>query len=79
MEKSSSKSVNGERNSQAFEQIRLHMERAGFVPGSRVAYLRALERFAAKLDRKCLEEATVPDARRYLTRLKQSVPVTSPS
>jgi hypothetical protein len=42
MEKSSSKSVNGERNSQAFEQIRLHMERAGFVPGSRVAYLRAL-------------------------------------
>jgi integrase/recombinase XerD len=72
--KSSSKSANDQRNSQAFDQMRLHMAKAGFALGTQIPYVRALERFAAKLDRKCLEEATVPDARRYLTRLKQSAP-----
>jgi len=72
--KSSSKSANDQRNSQAIDQMRLHMEKAGFAPGSRVAYVRALERFAAKLDRKSLDEAMVADARRYLTRLEQSAP-----
>jgi site-specific recombinase XerD len=39
-----------------------------------VVYLRALDGFAAKSDRKTLEEAKVRDARRYLTRLKQKGP-----
>ncbi len=72
--KSSSKLANDQRNSQAIEQMRLHMCKAGFVPGSQVSYVRALTRFAANLDRKGLGQATVADARRYLTRLKQSAP-----
>ena len=70
----SSKSANDQRNSQAIDQMREHMGKAGFVAGSQIPYVRALERFAAKLDRKGLDEATVADARRYLTRLKQSGP-----
>ena len=72
--KSSSKSANDQRNLQALDQMRLHMGKAGFVMGSQIPYLRALERFAAKLDRKGLDESTVADARRYLTRLKQAAP-----
>jgi integrase/recombinase XerD len=72
--KSSSKSVNDQRNSQALDQMREHMGNAGFVVGSRIPYLRELGRFAAKLDRKGLDEATVSDGRRYLSGLKQSGP-----
>jgi integrase/recombinase XerD len=50
------------------------MGKAGFVVGSQIPYLRELERFATKLDRKGLDEATVADARRYLSRLKQAAP-----
>lgn len=72
--KSSSKSANDQRNSQALDQMRLHMAKGGFALGSQIPYVRALERFAAKLDRKSLEQATVADARLYLNRLKQSAP-----
>jgi len=75
--KSSSKSANDQRNSQALDQMREHMGKAGFVEGSQIPYVRALERFAAKLDRKVLDEATVADARRYLTRLKQAAPAST--
>jgi len=44
----------------------------GFVPGTQVAYLRAFDRFEAKLDRKTAMTASARDARRYLSRLKQS-------
>jgi len=76
--KSSGKTANGQRNSQAFATMRLHMGTAGFVPASQVAYERALMAFAARLDRKGPDQATVADARRYLTGLKQSgVPATA--
>jgi site-specific recombinase XerD len=54
------------------EQFQKRMVEAGFVPGTQVAYLRAFDRFEAKLDRKTAQTATVQDARRYLSRLKQS-------
>ena len=57
--KSSSKSANDQRNSEALEQMREHMGNAGFVAGSQIPYVRELGRFAAKLDRKGLDEATV--------------------
>lgn len=69
---SSIKSGKVQCNSQVYEQMRVQMEKAGFVPGSREAYAKALEQFAAKLDRKGLSEATAGDGRRYLSRLKQS-------
>lgn len=48
------------------------MIKVGFVTGTRAAYLRAFDRFEAKLDRKTAQTATVRDARRYLSRLKES-------
>ncbi len=48
------------------------MIEAGFVGGTRAAYLREYDRFEAKLDRKTGATATVRDARRYLSRIKES-------
>jgi hypothetical protein len=70
--KFSSNSENGQRNLQAFERMGHQMGKAGFVPGSQEAYARALGLFVARLDRKSLDQATVADARRYLSALKQS-------
>ena len=44
----------------------------GFVPGTRAAYVREFDHFETKLDRKTGATATVRDARRYLSRLKES-------
>ena len=47
------------------------MKSVGFVVGTQTAYLRAFDRFEARLDRKSGATATVRDARRYLTELKR--------
>jgi site-specific recombinase XerD len=47
------------------------MAEVGYVPGTRLAYLREFDRFEKKLDRKTAAMATIRDARRYLTRMKQ--------
>jgi site-specific recombinase XerD len=52
--------------------MQTRMAEVGFVVGTQVAYLRAFDRFEAGLDRKTAQEATVTDARRYLSRLKQA-------
>ncbi len=44
----------------------------GFVPGTRAAYVREFDHFETKLDRKTGATAAVRDARRYLSRLKES-------
>ena len=73
MRKESSKADGkGERKPTGRAGMRQRMGEIGFVPGTRVAYLRAFDRFEATLDRKTSETATVRDARRYLSRLKQS-------
>ena len=53
-------------------EMQARMAEVGFVAGTQVAYLRAFDRFEGKLDRKTGQTATVRDARRYLSRLKQS-------
>ena len=73
MRKESSKADGkGERKPTGRAGMRQRMGEIGFVPGTRVAYLSAFDRFEATLDRKTSETATVRDARRYLSRLKQS-------
>ena len=52
--------------------MQARMAEVGFVPGTQEAYLRAFERFETRLDRKTAQTATVKDARRYLSGLKQS-------
>ena len=62
-----------ERQSESEHRQRLQerMKEVGFVAGTQVAYLREFDRFEQKLDRKTGGSATVRDARRYLSRLKQ--------
>ena len=52
-------------------ELQERMAEVGFVAGTQVAYLREFDRFEKKLDRKTAATATVRDARRYLSRLKQ--------
>ena len=61
-----------ERESTAREGMQQRMGEVGFVVGTQTAYLRAFDRFEAKLDRKSAQDATLQDAKRYLTRLKSS-------
>ena len=53
------------------QRLQEHMAEVGFVAGTQVAYLREFDRFEKKLDRKTAATATIRDARRYLTRMKQ--------
>lgn len=66
------KQEQGQSNSEHRSSFQEKMISVGFVPGTQVAYLRAFDRFEAKLDRKTAATASVRDARRYLSRLKQS-------
>lgn len=50
----------------------LAMEKAGFSVGTQKMYLRAFEKFAKRLDRKTPAQATLKEARRHLTELKQA-------
>ena len=69
--KGSRKQGKGQRDSEHRQRLQEKMEDVGFVPGTRVAYLRAFDRFEDKLDRKTGATAKVRDARRYLSGLKQ--------
>lgn len=69
--KSNTKRGKGQSDSTHRIQFQKRMVEVGFVPGTQAAYLRAFDRFEAKLDRKDGLTATVRDARRYLTGLKQ--------
>lgn len=70
--KSSRQSRKGQKDSAHRSRFQERMMEVGFVPGTRVAYLRAFDRFEAKLDRKDGSSAAVRDARRYLSRLKEA-------
>lgn len=48
------------------------MAKVGFVAGTQTVYLRAFDAFAKRLDRKTPASATLKEARRYLTELKQA-------
>ena len=54
------------------ESLQLAMAKAGFAAGTQKMYLRAFEKFAKRLDRKTPASATLKEARRHLTELKQS-------
>lgn len=61
----------GQSDSEHRRQYRNRMGEVGFVAGTQMAYLRAFDRFETELDRKTAASATVRDARRYLSGLKQ--------
>ena len=62
----------GQSDSDHRQRLQERMAEGGYVPGTRVAYLREFDRFEAMLDRKGAQDATLQDAKRYLTRLKSS-------
>ncbi len=70
--KSSKKSKECQSFPEEREAFQLAMAEVGFVVGTQTAYLRALDRFAKRLDRKTPASATPKDGRRYLTELKQA-------
>lgn len=54
------------------QEFRAAMQTAGFAEGTQQVYLRAFDTFAKRLDRKTPAMATIKEARRHLTELKQS-------
>lgn len=70
--KRTKKSKQNQDNSVERNRFQAAMNDVGFVPGTRLAYLRQFDRFVSGLDRKEADAANVRDARRHLTRLKQS-------
>jgi len=62
--------------SQAFLQDRIELEEAlshaKYVASTQKVYLRAFDRFAVRLDRKSPRTATLKEAKRHLTELKQT-------
>jgi integrase/recombinase XerD len=55
-----------------FASLEEVMAKAGFATGTQKMYLRAFKKFAKRLDRKAPASATLREARRHLTELKQS-------
>ncbi len=53
-------------------EFQFEMAKVGYVVGTQAAYLRAFDAFAKRLDRKTPASATLTEARRHLTELKQS-------
>jgi len=73
MSEQDTKSAAGNQSvSEAQEPFEVAMAIEGFVPGTRKAYGRALERFCGALKGKSPEQATVKEARGYLAKLKRS-------
>jgi len=58
-------------NSVERNRFQVAMIEVGYVAGTRLAYLRQFDQFQSRLDRKGLAEASVRDARRHVTHLKQ--------
>ena len=56
------------------ESVEFHsaMQKAGFAEATQKMYLRSLNNFAKRLDRKTPATATLKEAKRHLTELKQS-------
>ncbi|MCK5529050.1 MAG: tyrosine-type recombinase/integrase [Kiritimatiellae bacterium] len=54
------------------KKLQCAMVKASFTPGTQKIYLRAFKKFAERLDRKTPATATLTEARRHLTELKQS-------
>jgi len=69
--KGNTKRRKGQSDSAHRQRLQEKMAEVGFVPGTQKGYLRAFDRFEEKLDRMTGARASVRDARRYLTRLKQ--------
>jgi site-specific recombinase XerD len=58
--------------SEEVESLQFAMAKAGFAAGTQKMYLRAFKKFSKRLDRKTPATATLKEARRHLTELKQS-------
>jgi len=69
--KSITKTKRGQRHSAARGRFKERMAAVGFVVATQIAYLRAFDRFEDRLDCKTATEATVKEARSYLSELKQ--------
>jgi integrase/recombinase XerD len=69
--KRTKKSKQNQDNSVERNRFQAAMVEVGFVTGTRLAYLRQFDRFESGLDRKGADKASVRDARRHLTCLKQ--------
>ena len=69
--KVTTKQGKGQSDSDHRQRLQDRMAEVGFVPGTQAGYLREFDRFEKKLDRKTAAAATIRDARRYLTRMKQ--------
>ncbi len=67
-----SKSAKGQLILEEREAFEVEMAKVAFVPGTQKAYLRAFDKFAKRLDRKTPAAATLKEARRHLTELKQA-------
>lgn len=68
----SNKSRGVQSDCESRRKMQERMADVGFVAGTQVAYLRAFDRFEARLDRKTARVATVKEARTYLSGLKQA-------
>ena len=71
-EESSSKSEKGQSVLEPRAAFQFEMAKVGFVAGTQKVYLRAFDKFAKRLDRKTPASATLKEARRHLTELKQA-------
>lgn len=69
--KCSTSSKPSQRDSAARSRFKERMGAVGFVVGTQIAYLRAMDRFERALEPKSLEQATVKEARHHLSELKQ--------
>jgi len=71
-EQSSRESGIGQSILEERKEFQCAMAKVGFVAGTQAAYLRAFDAFAKRLDRKTPASATLKEARRHLTELKQA-------
>ena len=71
-EECNSKSAEGQSVLEQRAEFQFEMAKVKFVPGTQSAYLRAFDKFAKRLDRKTPASATLKEARRHLTELKQA-------
>ncbi len=71
-EQSNRESGKGQSVLEQREAFQFEMVKVGFVPATQSAYLRSFDAFAKRLDRKTPASATLKEARRHLTELKQA-------
>jgi integrase/recombinase XerD len=71
-EECNSKGAEGQSVLEQRAEFQFEMAKVGFVAGTQKGYLRAFDKFAERLDRKTPAAATLKEARRHLTELKQA-------